>query len=98
MTIFRRAARRDANEKELVTAARAVGIRLWQLDTPCDWLALINGMWWPVEIKLPQGPRGGKSHSDLTPDQKQFVADAENAGGQVLIWRTVDDVLASVGK
>jgi hypothetical protein len=90
MSLKRFNARRDANEKELVAAARAVGIRLWQLDTPCDFMAVINGVVWPVEIKTAKGK--------LTPAQEQFVADMESAGGHVLIWRTVDDVLASVGQ
>ena len=90
MSIKRFNARRDANEAEIVKAARAVGIRMWQLDTPCDWLACIHGTWWPVEIKTAKGK--------LTGPQEQFVADAESAGGMVLIWRSVDDVLASVGQ
>lgn len=96
MTIHRYAARRDANDFDLVAAARKLGWWLTPLDTPCDYLGWHAQLGWrPIEIKLPAGPRGGHSHSKLTKAQVAFHAEAHRRNAQVLVWRTVDDIIAA---
>lgn len=93
MSMPRQAARRDACEPEIITAARKLGVRAWQLTTPVDWLVLVGGVWFPAEIKDP----AKEGHKDeFTPQQQIFLTDAANARGQVLIWRTVNDMVADV--
>lgn len=83
------AAKRDANEPELVSFARRLGWQLWKLDEPCDWLGCRRGVWWPIEIKTGDG--------ELTQNQKIFHRDAFNLGARVLVWRNTSDVLADSG-
>jgi hypothetical protein len=83
----RRAAKRDANEPQLIKQARQVGWVLIKLDIPCDWLGIWRGKWYPVEIKAKKGV--------LTDAQKQFIATASWYRAPVLIWRTLEDVLES---
>lgn len=88
MSLNRWACRRDANEKPIVDAARKLGVKLWELKEPADWLALISGRWYPCEIKTEKGKR--------TKKQNEFHADAMDAGGEILLWRSVDDMVADV--
>jgi hypothetical protein len=96
MSIKRWNARRDANEAELVAAARKVGIKVWPLDTPCDLLVAWNGKLYAVEVKLPEGPKGGLKDKTLTYDQKIFASDLQDQDCELIVWRTVDDVLKFV--
>ena len=84
---MRRAAKRDANEPELIKQARRLGWWLTRLDTPVDWLGFWRGRWYPVECKSSKGK--------LTPAQKSFTLNAAWYEAPVLIWRTMDDVLES---
>jgi len=85
MTMPRYAARRDANEPQLVTFARALGWWLTKLDEPCDWLGCRRGVWYPIEVKTEDG--------ELTAKQQIFHREAFKRGARVLIWKSTDDVL-----
>jgi hypothetical protein len=90
VSIPRRAARRDVNDSELKVFAERVGWKLWKLDTPCDYLGLRRGVWWPIEIKDPDK----EGHADeFTYDQRKFMAETFACGGRVLVWRTKEDVM-----
>jgi hypothetical protein len=89
MSIHRYAAKRDQNEPELVLAAERLGAKVWRLSTPCDLLVLFGGQWFPVEIKSTDGR--------LTKPQREFVTEADLRAGQVLVWRTIQDVINSLG-
>lgn len=93
MSMPKYAARRDAVERDIAAEAVKLGVRMWQLKTPVDWLVLIGGRWFPAEIKDP-GKEGQKD--EFTPQQQIFLTDAANARGEVLIWRTVADMIADV--
>ena len=84
---MRRAAKRDANEPELIKQARQVGWFLTRLDTPVDWLGCWRGKWYPIEIKAKKG--------DLTKAQFLFIASARWYQAPVLVWRDIEDVLES---
>lgn len=89
----RYALRRDGAEPEIIKAARQLGVCLWQLTTPVDWLSLIAGKWFPVEIK--DAAREGHKN-EFTPAQVAFSMECSHNNGPVLIWRSVADVIADV--
>lgn len=57
MTLKRFAARRDANEPEIIQALERIGVQVWQISgsgVP-DLLTFRQGIWLPVEVKMPGG-------------------------------------------
>lgn len=90
MSFNRYAARRDANEPELVRLARLLGV-LMEKHPPLDWWAFYRGQWIPVEIKNPDG------RNRLTDKQVLFLARAKERDAPVWIWRSEDDVYQSLG-
>lgn len=93
---LRKTARRDANDKPLADLARQLGVKLWALDTPCDYLALWASRLWAIEIKLPEGPKGGKDGRNLTTAQALFRLDLNAQGLELHVWRDEQDVLRFV--
>jgi hypothetical protein len=87
---MRYAARRDANEEEIVSGLRAIGCLvepLSQRGIP-DLLVGLRGRWVLLEIK---GKRG-----ELTPAQRRFCAVAWAAHLPVAVVRTLDDALEAL--
>lgn len=84
---------RDANEDPLLRTARALGAGFWQAP-PLDGWVIHRGVWQPAEIKMPH--REGHKH-EYTPSQLRFLRFAADAHAPVLIWRTDEDVIASLG-
>lgn len=87
MSMPKYAGRRDSNESELIAYAERLGWWLTKLDEPCDWIGCRRGVWFPIEIKTATG--------DLTAKQQIFHTDAFKRGAPILIWKTIDDVLAA---
>lgn len=95
---MRRAAKRDANEPEIVKALKAVGVQVEILNKPLDLLlwhratcphcsgVLPDGAVVPMEVKNPDGGR-------LTKDQVEFIA---RWPGKVHIVETIDEALKAV--
>lgn len=85
MTIHRRAAKRDANEVEIVRGLRQLGVRVLRLsgagvpDLAVYWPA--SG-WLLADVKA---ARGG-----FTEAQRLW-------GPEIKIWRSVDDALVDLG-
>lgn len=96
MSLNRYAKRRDANENELVTLAEQMGA-LWVQTGPLDGWALWRERWYPVEIKRPDGPRGGRSDRHYTDAQHLFIAKCLARGAPVWTWRNSCDVLTDLG-
>lgn len=88
MSLNRFAARRDANENDLVKAARLLGALLEQ-EGPLDWWCFWRGQWIPVEIKTPKGT--------YTDAQVLFLARCKERQAPVWTWRTTDDVYRCLG-
>ena len=87
MTTARRV---DANQREIVTALRAVGVWVWDTHElgfgfP-DLVSWHGGTFRLIEVKTPTGR--------LTDWEKAFIA---NCPGEVHIVRTVDDALRAHG-
>lgn len=95
MTLQRFAQRRDANQGPLVDAARELGAQ-WEQFGPLDGWIGWRGAWFPVEIKLPDGPRGGRSDRHYTPAQVKFIARCKEHNTPVHTWRNLIDVMVSL--
>ena len=87
---MRRAARRDANEAIIVYSARNLGWYMRQIGEPVDFIGCLRGAWYPIEIKDPVNSKKKGKGKELTKQQREFV---DEAPGNVLIWRTTDDVV-----
>lgn len=93
---MRHAAKRDANEPEIINALKAAGCRVQQLndaDAP-DLLVSRDGRNWLLEVKLPLGKKGGGSRSALTPGQ---FAWHQKWLGPVAVVRSPAEALCAVG-
>jgi len=90
MALTRHANTRDGNEKNIVDALRQIGATIIRLDQPCDLLVGYRGRNYLIEVKLPLGPRGGTSHSQLNDDQKNFE---QTWHGQFDVVRSPEDAV-----
>lgn len=86
---MRRAARRDANEPELVLIARRLGAFMYRTDEPGDWLCGYRARWVVVEIKTEDG--------SPTPAQVRFSREARERRLPYWTWVTQEDVLRDLG-
>ena len=87
---MRHAARRDANEPEIIAAFAAHGARAWTVSDGGrpDLAVWHRDRWHLVEVKMPKGA--------LTDAQVKFIREVEDNGGRVHVVRTVEDVAAIV--
>ena len=88
VSIHRFAARRDANESEIVQVARAFGA-FWVPTGPLDGWICYRGDWFPVELKTAQGR--------YTAAQKRFLAECLYRRARVFTWRCAKDVFETLG-
>lgn len=87
------AARRDANEKPLVTFARDLGA-FWLYSGPFDGWLWHRGKWLLVEVKNPNQ----EGHKDeYTPDQIRMMMNLKERGIVWHVWRTESDVCRDLG-
>lgn len=84
---MRRAAKRDANEQEIVAALRTAGAYVCRLDRPCDLLVLFRQRWFTLEVKAKRGST--RAHQEA---QRRFL---ELTGTPVV--RTPDAALKAIG-
>lgn len=94
MSINRFAKRRDRNEPKLVKFAERLGAWMIQIDEPCDYLLWFRGNWQLVEIKDPICE--GRAQ-EFTEAQRIFRAEALRRGATLIVWRTDQDVLLTLG-
>ena len=86
----RHAARRDANEPEIVQALQRMGVQVWRHDTPMDLLCFDNctkHFFW-VEVKNPN------VQNRRTQIQNDFIA--ATRGGFRAVIETTDETIALV--
>ena len=93
--VYRRVARRDNNEQDIVEGLRKGGASVYILDNPVDLLVGYEGMTTLIEVKGLKGPAGGTSHRVLSSAQKDFIA--EWKGGRILIVRTLEEAMLGIG-
>jgi hypothetical protein len=87
--LWRKDARRDANEVEIVSALELVGARVWRLDKPFDLLAGWGGRLFLLEVKQAKGK--------LTTQQLRELDRCHADGLPVAVVRTVSDALQAIG-
>lgn len=85
---MRRAAKRDANEPELLEIVKAFGA-VWICAPPLDGWVIWRGQFIPVEIK------NGKNR--YTDSQVKFLAQCKERNAPVWTWREPRDVFESLG-
>ena len=93
MSIYRRAARIDANQQSIVNALRKVGAVVWIIRIPADILIFYRGHWQPAEIK-----DGAKPPSERRLTASQRADHALLPAGAIPIIESVDDALALVAR
>lgn len=94
---MRRAARIDANHREIVDGLRAIGAAVTSLaaigsGVP-DLLVSFRGRWHLVEVKRPRGPRGGRGGA-LTAEQRTWIAIQR---APIHVVRSLSDALDAIG-
>jgi hypothetical protein len=89
VSLHRQAARRDANEPEIVQALRSAGAVVWQLPKPFDLLVGFSGWLVGLEVKGPKGK--------LTPEQREDFALARDRGLPIFVVRTPEEALKAIG-
>ncbi len=82
---------RDTNEPGIIRAAVKLGASVKKLERPGDLLIGYLELTLLVEAKLPPGPQGGVSHSDLSKEEVRFV---RHWRGQYRIIRTPIEMTA----
>jgi Holliday junction resolvase len=89
MSIHRRAARRDKNEKEIIEALRQAGASVTQISEKGapDLLVGFRGQTYLLETKTARGK--------LTEDQQHWVSTWQ--GHQAVVVRTVEAALIAIG-
>ena len=98
MSLNRRAARRDANEPEIVEALQTAGATVQTLSAKGvpDLLVGFRGETYLFEVKIPLGPLGGApQHQHL--NKKQDEWHRKWRGGTCVVVRSVDDALRAIG-
>ena len=88
MTIKLWAAKRDANEREILRALDRM--KVWYvIAPPLDLWILHAGRWIPVEIK--------NGRNGLRPSQVAFMDRCAREGVPCSLWRSLNDALATLG-
>ena len=87
---MRRAAKRDASEKDIVAALRNAGASVYLMDRPCDSIVGFSGVNHLVEFKTPDTRYG----EWLNENQQEF--NGSWRGSPIIILRTPDDAIAFV--
>jgi hypothetical protein len=82
MSINRRAARRDSNERQIVEALEGMGAIVERLSKPLDLLVNVQGVIALADVKAPRTGR-------LTADQVAFLKKWD--GAPIYLLRTVED-------
>jgi hypothetical protein len=94
MSIYRRAARQDANQAGLVEVAEGLGAVVECSRQPLDLLVGWRGAWIPTEIK---DPKGAGWADEFTPAQLAFMKRCKESGLPFWVWRSAEDVLRCLG-
>lgn len=93
MTVWRRAAKRDANEAGIVEALEAAGAKVWRLSLPLDLLVGLHGRFVLLEVKR-EGER--KPRADRAA-QTETIAECQRKGLPCYVVRTPEEALQAIG-
>lgn len=87
---MRRAAKRDASERPIVSTLRKIGCSVYIMDQPVDLLIGVAGKTFLAECKTPGTQYGKKLNKNQQDFQDNWRGDA------VVTLRTIDDALTFV--
>lgn len=92
MSLYRRNAKRDANEPQIVDTLEKMGIKVWRLSAEGvpDLLCRFEDRYFLVEVKSEQG--------SLTPAQEKFFDDAEAHGAPAFVFSSLEGVLEAMNR
>lgn len=93
MTVWRRAAKRDANEPAIVQALEAAGAKVWRLSLPLDLLVGVHGRFYVLEVKL----EGERTPRKDRATQTETIAECQRKGLPVYVVRTPEEALQAIG-
>jgi hypothetical protein len=91
MTVWRRAAKRDATEAAIVDALQAAGAHVWRLSLPLDLLVGLHGRFVLLECKSDKRVRKDRAKQTAT------IAECQRKGLPVYVVRTPEDALQAIG-
>lgn len=87
MSIYRRAARRDANERPIIRALEAVGAKVEQLSRPCDLAVLFRARHYLIEVDNPESKYRKREPEQLETFERMCIP----------MVRTADEALRVIG-
>jgi len=96
MSIYRRAAKVDANQAQVIEALRAAGARVWVLRQPVDLLIGFRGQTMLMEVKNPNSARG-KAEMKKGGNKNQVEFKARWLGGTVATVDGPEAALRAIG-
>lgn len=85
------AAKRDANEPEIVQALQMAGALVYRIDKPCDLIVLCDSQVYLAEVKQVKIGR-------FTPDEVVAIQEAADKGVIIHILKTPEDALRMIGR
>ena len=91
---MRRAAKRDANEAEIVNVLRLAGAYVIQQDEPCDLWVGYRGRWFSLEVKDGSKP---PSRRKLTDQQLEHQQECTNHSLPFDVVENVEQALIAIG-
>lgn len=96
---MRRAARRDQGEQAIVDALRSVGAtpKFWGVDGAPDLVVGFQGKTFLLEVKAPEGPRGGSSRDGQRLGELQRDWQRTWMGSPVIVVRSAFGALVAIG-
>jgi hypothetical protein len=89
VSLWRKDARRDSNEPEIVAALELVGARVWRISQPFDLVVGWGGRLFMLEVKTATGK--------LKTEQLREMDRCHADGLPVAVVRTVSDALQAIG-
>lgn len=87
MSIHRRAARRDNNERPIIEALEAVGAAVEQMSKPCDLAVTFRARHYLIEVDNPESKHRKREKAQLDTFERM----------QIPLVRTADEALRIIG-
>ena len=94
MSLYRRDAKRDANEPVIRKAVHDVGAVTWQLREPCDLLVLYEGVFRTFEVKDGDKPPSARQ---LTPAEREYAEVCRYHHGPHFVVTSITEALQALG-
>jgi hypothetical protein len=90
VSIYRKAAKIDANQQEIVEALRKIGCLVWYIRQPFDLLVRANHQWYVLEVK---NLKGKKTHTTDQQNNLKLLAAHEGSQDAIYTVYSIDDAI-----